>query len=552
MQMNKIKSQSSMFINTYRTFLRDEGVMSIEQISDLYKKTQSSLHKYSNSKQIDIEAFIYAYLRLPTMIHEAKYIVMAQTESIFEKENYKLNFWEEVHAPARRRKIYFDGEKTLAVYINSVTDVDDLVGLLTTYTIEWNKIHDKLRLALVPLSKIEIQKIQSLLQVDDENWNRILRIFDTDPIKRFELIFSKRIDFSLKLLKGHYIDYKKASQRWFENIVNKTRHEEIRNKPIYFISSNTHSIVNNLTGWVTRVEPELIEYLKKHRIDKLLNYWKQIEKGEHPGSRENFLWYVLKKYEVDNPSVRIMREKFEREIGIDFIEAKHYLDINAQVISLSRIIESGICDKLGIDSSKIAASQALIVNIDYPLGAGAYMVLSTLLRNVNDLRGVYILGKASFLHGNLGDIGIPSKVFDTYANNTYYLENAFTKSDFKDFLSGSVLTNQKVVSLKGTLLNSEDTIKEYFMQGYAILEMEDGPYLNALYETTHFDRYPEAETVTLIQNPIDIGIIHYASDTPYTKAITLGTRSLGYEGIEATYISSLAIIKRIMEKEAGE
>jgi len=87
------------------------------------------------------------------------------------------------------------------------------------------------------------------------------------------------------------------------------------------------------------------------------------------------------------------------------------------------------------------------------------------------------------------------------------------------------------------------------MQGYSVIEMEDGPYLNALYETTHFNRYPEEETIPLSGNPIDVGIIHYASDTPYTKAITLGTRNLGYEGVEATYVSSLAILRRIVEME---
>jgi len=81
--------------------------------------------------------------------------------------------------------------------------------------------------------------------------------------------------------------------------------------------------------------------------------------------------------------------------------------------------------------------------------------------------------------------------------------------------------------------------------------MEDGPYLNALYETIYYERYPNDTLLDMLKSQIDIGIIHYASDTPFTKTVTLGTRSLGYEGVEATYTSSLAILQRIVEMESN-
>ncbi|HEY4829305.1 MAG TPA: hypothetical protein VIH85_21225, partial [Solirubrobacteraceae bacterium] len=49
--------------------------------------------------------------------------------------------------------------------------------------------------------------------------------------------------------------------------------------------------------------------------------------------------------------------------------------------------------------------------------------------------------------------------------------------------------------------------------------------------------------------PIDLGIIHYASDTPYTQARTLGARGLSYYGMDSTYASSLAILRRILRLE---
>ena len=52
--------------------------------------------------------------------------------------------------------------------------------------------------------------------------------------------------------------------------------------------------------------------------------------------------------------------------------------------------------------------------------------------------------------------------------------------------------------------------------------MAAGPFCNAFYEMSDADRYPVGEAVNFAKLPIDFGIIHYASDTPYTQARTLG------------------------------
>jgi len=43
--------------------------------------------------------------------------------------------------------------------------------------------------------------------------------------------------------------------------------------------------------------------------------------------------------------------------------------------------------------------------------------------------------------------------------------------------------------------------------------------------------------------------VHYASDTPYTRARTLGSRSLSFEGVDSTYASAVAILRRILRFE---
>ena len=51
--------------------------------------------------------------------------------------------------------------------------------------------------------------------------------------------------------------------------------------------------------------------------------------------------------------------------------------------------------------------------------------------------------------------------------------------------------------------------------------------------------------------PIDLGIIHYASDTPYTQARTLGARGLSYYGMDSTYAATVAIARRILTLEGA-
>jgi hypothetical protein len=540
---------TKLYINAYRSFLKAQGRMGVDQIEGLYKQMTPSIHKKAHLDDIDVEGFMYAYLRLPPQIHKIKEVILSQIGDIFLRAGYKIDYWEAVSAPARRRKMYFDGDKSLAVFINSVTDLDDMVGLLTAFSIEWNKINQKLSNFKGDIEPKNKEAIKKTLGIDDDNWDRLSRILTDNLFQRLSEIKDSKVNFSIRLLKGSFVDYKKATQRWFENILQNTEYKDLRSRPLYFVSSNTHSLVNNITGWVNELEDELVQFLKDKNMTQFLKYWDGINKGELPGSKENFLWYILKKYEAENPDSKTKREAYERNLGIETISAEHYLDINAQLLSLDKIKNApGIKKMIGLSGDKFN-SDGLILNIDYPLGSGAYMVLSTLLQNVNQLKGVYILGKASFLHANIGDIGIPSKVFDTYTNNTYIFKNSFTASDFDEFKAGSVLTGQGVVSTKGTFLHPENVIQQYFIDGYTIVEMEDGPYLSAIYEASHFSRYPEKETIELLNNPIDLGIIHYASDTPFTKAITLGTRNLGYEGVEATYISSLVILKRIVSNE---
>jgi hypothetical protein len=117
-------------------------------------------------------------------------------------------------------------------------------------------------------------------------------------------------------------------------------------------------------------------------------------------------------------------------------------------------------------------SEALIINVDYPLGMAAYQVLSEIARNTSEVRGVYIMGKAATLNGRIGDVMIPSVVHDEHTRNTYLFNNSFTADDVAPYLVyGNVLDNQKAITVPGTFLQNEGYMALFYEEGYTDMEM---------------------------------------------------------------------------------
>ncbi len=170
----------------------------------------------------------------------------------------------------------------------------------------------------------------------------------------------------------------------------------------------------------------------------------------------------------------------------------------------------------------------------------------------DELQGIYILGKAATLNGRIGDVMISDVVYDEHSGNTYWFENAFSYADLAPYLEyGAALDNQKAVTVKGTFLQNEGYLDFFYRENFTVVEMEAGPYLNALYEDLFLRRYPSGEAINLQTHrpgTLDLGIIHYASDTPYTRAQTLGARGLSYHGMDSTYASTVAILRRIFQQ----
>ncbi|MBI3764816.1 MAG: hypothetical protein HY260_23495, partial [Chloroflexi bacterium] len=358
--------------------------------------------------------------------------------------------------------------------------------------------------------------------------------------------------FAVRLLAGSLVDYRRATSMWWQHLSAGVQYD-VEQRPMYFISSNMHSLVNPLSGFALRHEAELVRHIETAAQADLVNEFRDIEARHVPSSRENFLYYVLKKYVRTPEGAQMARDRLadEETCGIHRASSAHSFEVDAEFIELKRLKSDWLDPRLRIPGVEcLADSDAIIVNIDYPLGMAAQIIFAEIAGSSPEIRGVYVLGKAATLNGAIGDVTIPNVVHDEHSRNTYLFNNCFTAADVSPHLVyGTALDNQKAVSVRGTFLQNSRYMDVFYREGYTAIEMEGGPYLSAVFEAYRPTRYPTDEIVNLYGLPFDLGLLHYASDTPLSKGKNLGAANLSYFGMDPTYATSVAILRRIFTLE---
>lgn len=553
-----------LYVRTYYSLLRSSGEVDIEALVESHVGMDSLLHSAARGASLDASAMLYASLRLPPCLPDVRLILLGQRSDVFERWGYPVLTWDEVSAPARRRRAYYDGNQTLALTIASRSDIDDIIPALTAYQIEWNKLHEllshthgqELLKSLESDTTLAGGEMAALVAstsgVDAEDVARLITVWGDKTVEHLKAIAAEPKRFAVRLLAGSLADYRKAMRRWWDHVAETTPDIDYENRRVYFVSSNTHSLVNLWSGYALRHRKELLDYVESAGHADLLAEYRDIETSQVPSSRENFLYYTLKKYLHSNgKGAYSQRAEQEREAGIHRVSSEHGFELDAQIIQLNCIHPEWIDPRLTQpDIDALSQSTALIVNIDYPLGVAAYDVLSRLSENVGKIAGVYVMGKAATLNARVGDVMLPTVVHDEHSQNTYLFTNCFTARDVSPYLTyGTVLDNQKAVSVRGTFLQNTRFMSVFYREGYTDIEMEAGPYLSAVYEIIRPKRHPHNEIVSLHPAGFDIGLLHYASDKPLSKGKNLGAGSLSYRGMDPTYASALAILHRIIGQE---
>jgi len=538
-----------LYIRTYYSLLRSSGDVRVRAFEEAHLFSRSSLHLGAEDPNPDLAAFAYSAGRLPDCMPNIRRIVLGQSPAQFAQAGLPIARWQVVRTRGRRRPLRWDGGQTLAVFIASGSDIDDLVPIVTSYQLEWNKLRDRLVAARIT-DVGDDSALASALGTDEVGIARLRGALGASSDRILRDMIKHDCDVFVRLLDGSFREYQRSGQRWWNAIAPHVP----ASRPVYFVSSNSHSLANLLGGYARAHRNEIVEFLRRRNFENLAPRYDEALAAGNEADADAILYYSLRAFihEPTNAGRMDHVQECDQRAGIRAIVSPGKIDVDAQVIELAQLSVENLDPRVRVPGvERLAESRAIIVNIDYPLGMAAYHHLSAISLGVDELRGVYIMGKAATLNGRIGDVMISKVVHDEHSSNTYLFRNALVANDVQPFMRhGTVLDNQKALTVRSAYLQNRDYMDVFYREGYTVMEMEAGPYLAATYEIVEPRRHPMNEIVSLVdQSQVELGVIHYASDTPYSRRQSLLSKSLSYFGVESTYGCAIAIARRIFANE---
>jgi hypothetical protein len=281
-----------------------------------------------------------------------------------------------------------------------------------------------------------------------------------------------------------------------------------------------------------------------------------IEGGREPEVC-NITYYLLRAFLHEDPAQTQARlaeiQAFEAEGGITSIDVPGKIDVNAQIFEPRR--PDPRAPRPAPARARPRApreSDAVIVNIDYPLGMAAYHHLSRLGQGTGEVRGLYIMGKAATLNGRVGDVMISTVVQDEHSRNTYLFRNCFAAADVQPYLARHRLRPAEGPH-RARRLPAEPRLHGRLLPRGLHRPRDGGRPLPLRHLRARQPPAPpqRRDRPPLRNSPFDVGILHYASDTPYSRRQSLLSKSLSYFGVESTYACAIAIVRRILAHEVA-
>src|SRR5690606_26678778 len=222
------------------------------------------------------------------------------------------------------------------------------------------------------------------------------------------------------------LEYRRAVQRWWNGIEEKYRGEEGHPRPVYFVSSNTHALCNLVGGYARAHRDRIVEFARTHNPEGLAQAVEDALRGGNEAELDHLCYYVLGRYirghegEHQTNALRTEVQAYDAQAGVETINSPGRIDVHAQIFELRHLKPERLDPRLAMDGlERLSGSDAVIINIDYPLGMAAYHHLTRLAEGVGEIRGIYVMGKAATLNGRIGDVMLSTVAYDEHSQNTY-------------------------------------------------------------------------------------------------------------------------------------
>src|SRR5262245_9601022 len=271
-----------------------------------------------------------------------RHIVLGQSHQQFDDAGYEVDRWTVVRTRGRRRPLRWDGGDTLAAFIASASDIDDFVPILTAYQIEWNKLRERLLSARI--TDVGDDDALAAALGDAAAVARLRGALGPQSTDILRDMITHDCDLFVRLLDGSFREYQRSAQRWYQAIAPSVP----AGRPVYFVSSNSHSLANLLGGYARHHRDEILAFLRDRNVEELApRYDEAIARGDHDPPT-NIPYYSLRAYIHGEPGRMTHVQERDAAAGIRSILSPGRIDVDAQVIELSRLVPDNIDPRLRV------------------------------------------------------------------------------------------------------------------------------------------------------------------------------------------------------------
>lgn len=499
-------------------------------------------------EKVELNGLAYVLDRLPQGIEECSII------NLTADEGYQFSNLKPIIPPKRRRNCYRIDQDQINIEITrGRSDIYDILTHLTFLFIESHKIAKRVVINEKGMLTKEWQKLEAILKQDEisEHDLEVARFYVGNIIGRTyeEVMFiSKKLDSKkypnrflhvifwlgklaidevLKVNKriilfspilqertGHHIH----GERWATRIKKELEKQKLLDRPIHIISSNMHSVMNNLFG--------------KQVFDNNTDRPNKLEVFERLSKARNI---------EDRDKITALAKKQ----GMTYLIDESGTNVDVQIFDLQ---------KMKLDKSYFSKitkkSDAVIVVMDYAFGEQAFETMDELLKpydkNANEsinlnIQSVSIMGKAGILKGRKGDIMIPhAHIFEGTTDN-YPFKNEISIADFENEDINAV--EGHMITVLGTSLQNKNVLLYFKKSTWDVigLEMEGAHYQKAIQAASKIRKS--------ISPDVKLRYAYYASDNPLETGSTLASGGLGLTGVKPTYFITEMFLNQIIGEQ---
>jgi len=497
-------------------------------------------------EKAELEGLLYVMDRLPFGIEECIYI------NLTSDEGYSESHLKPIVPAKRRRNCYRIDEVQMNIEITrGRSEIYDILTHLTFLFVESHKISDrvlideeghtsrdwlKLEEAINKKEELSLKErelvVAHLANILGRTFEEVMDIYSVfshplQPDRLFHVIYwigklaiqeskggeKRTISFSRVLRErlGQHLH----GEIWANNIKKQLKTSGLVNRPIHIISANMHSVMNTLFARKALAE-EAIEY-------KDLELYQLLSKPQNEPLRKKVERYALSK-------------------GMILIKDQSGTNVDVQLFDLAILSEHKLIEFDFI----VPRKEPILLVMDYAFGEQAFETMDELLKPYEnfperihmDVKSISIMGKAGILHGEKGDIMVPSAhIFEGTADN-YPFSNELSREDLLD--CDVNVYEGTMVTVLGTSLQNKEILKFFRDSTWKVIGLE--------MEGVHYQKAIQAASKVRgnINENVKVRYAYYASDNPLVSGSTLASGGLGESGVKPTYLITEKIINQII------